>query len=127
VPLGKAKIDTVPDPLRDPFLVYANRFTVFIPQKYGRDPGQKRALLNLLRNESPAHTQQNIRYVGPEFRIGFQSMIGLDAVVGRYPAGVTLNGTRLGRDSVLDNAPGARGGPSMVTGDTRIGETTRLE
>ena len=128
VRLGAMRIDTVPDPLRDPFLVYANQFTVFIPERYGRDSGRKRALLNLLRAESPAHTIQNVKFVGPRFRIGFQSMIGLDSVVGKYPAGVRLSGSqRLGRDSVLDTAPDAQGGPSMVTGDTRIGNTTRLE
>ncbi len=127
VPLGKMRIDTVPDPLRDPFLVYANQFTVFVPEKFGQDAGQKRALLNLLQTESPAHTKYNLKFVGPRFRIGFQSMIGLDSVVGKYPAGVRLSGTRLGRDSVLDVSPSERGGPSMVTGEARIGETTRLE
>jgi hypothetical protein len=127
VPLGHARIDTVPDPLRDPFLYYANQFTVFVPAKYGEDAGQKHALQSLLRAESPAHTQYNVKFVAPRFRIGFQSMIGLDSVVGRYPAGVRLSELRLGRASVLDSPPWAQGGPSMVTGDTRIGNTTRLE
>jgi len=127
VPLGEAHIDTVPDPLHDPFLVYSNQFTVFVPEKYEKDQGQKRALLNLLRAESPAQTKYQVRFVGPRLRIGFQSSIGLDSVVGRYPAGVKLAGTSLGCDSVLDTSPQARGGPSMVTGDTRIGSTTRLE
>jgi len=127
VPLGQARIDTVPDPLRDPFLFYANQFTVFVPAKYGEDPGQRHALQNLLRAESPAHTQYNVKFVAPRFRIGFQSMIGLDSVVGRYPAGVRLSDMRLGCASVLDSPPWAQGGGSMVTGDTRIGNTTRLE
>ena len=127
VPLGQARIDTVPDPLSDPFLFYANQFTVFVPEKYEKDQGQKRALLNLLQAESPAHTKFQVKFVGPRLRIGFQSSIGLDAVVGRYPAGVRLSGTRLNRDSVLDASLQSSGGPSMVTGDTRIGSTTRLE
>jgi phage tail-like protein len=132
VALGKMRIDTVPDPLHDPFLVYANRFTVFVPEKYGQDQGQRRALMNLLRTESPAHTQYQVKYVAPRFRIGFQSMIGLDSVVGKYPAGVRLNdaqpvAAQLGKNTVLDAAPRAQGGPTMVTGETRIGNTTRLE
>ena len=126
--IGVTRIDTTPDPLHDPFLVYAHKFTAFVPAQAGRDPGQRRALTNLLLAESPAHTQFHIEFVEPRLRIGVQSTIGFDAVVGRYPSGVVLGATALGPASVLDGSPESRGGPSMRIGaDARIGTTTRLE
>jgi hypothetical protein len=55
-------------------------------------------------------------------------MIGFDSVVGRYPAGVTLNDMQLGRATVLTAPPHKQGGPSLAVGEqARIGTTTRLE
>ena len=71
-------------------LVYAHRFTVFVPAALVRTDRARKALDNLLRAESPAHTRWDLRYVEPRFRIGVQSMIGFDAVVGCVPQGVTL-------------------------------------
>ena len=66
--------------------------------------------------------------VATRFRIGFQSMIGLDSVVGRYPEGVTLNTSELGSGTLLTSAPNARAGPSFSVGNqARIGSTTRLD
>jgi hypothetical protein len=54
-------------------------------------------------------------------------MIGFDSVIARYPAGVTLNQTPLGRASVLTPPPHKKGGPSIEVGNqSRIGATTRL-
>lgn len=116
------------DPYRDPFHVYAHKFSVFVPAACGKLLPQKRALLNLLNSEKPAHTQYQLEFVEPRFRIGFQSMIGLDTVVGRYPEGVTLNQSELGSGTVLGSAPNARSGPSFSVGNqARIGSTTRLD
>jgi hypothetical protein len=55
-------------------------------------------------------------------------MIGFDTVVGRYPAGVTLNEMPLGRASVLTAPPHKQGAPSLAIGEqSRIGTSTRLE
>ena len=47
-----------PDPLHDPFLVYAHQFTVFVPARC-RDSrsATRKALENLLRTEAPAHAR----------------------------------------------------------------------
>jgi phage tail-like protein len=120
-------IDTA-DPYRDPFHVYAHKFSVFVPASCGASDQQRRALLNLLNSEKPAHTQYQLEYVEPRFRIGFQSMIGLDTVVGRYPEGVALGQTRLGTGSVLSEPPDRHGGPSFEIGaQSRIGTTTKLD
>ena len=116
------------DPYRDPFHVYAHKFSVFVPAACGASDQQRRALLNLLETERPAHTQYQLEYVEPRFRIGFQSMIGLDTVVGRYPQGVMLDRTSLGTGSVLSEPPDRRSGPGFEIGSqSRIGATTKLD
>jgi phage tail-like protein len=122
---GVSQLLTTPDPLHDPFLKYSNKFTVFVPASFGKSDHKRRGLINLLEGEKPAHTQYQVEYVAPRLRIGFQSMIGLDAVVARYPEGFRV-GRQLGKNSVLSGAP-AQGGPSWAVGRTsRIGPGATL-
>jgi phage tail-like protein len=124
--VGVTQLLTTPDPFHDPFLAYSNKFTVFVPAQFGASDQKRRGLINLLEAERPAHTQYQIEYVTPRLRIGFQSMIGLDSVVGRYPSGVTL-GQRLGKDSILSGVP-RQGGPSVAIGrSSRIGQGSKLD
>jgi phage tail-like protein len=125
--VGHSQLKTTQDPYRDPFHVYAHKFTVFVPACYGQSEQQRKALENLLKAESPAHTHYQLEFVEPRFRIGFQSMIGFDAVIGRLPQGVTLNETPLGPASVLGSPPHKQGGPFLEIGkEARIGTTTIL-
>jgi phage tail-like protein len=124
----RTQLLTAQDPLRDPFHVYAFKFSVFVPASLRRSDTARKALENILRNGRPAATQAQLEYVEPRFRIGFQSMIGFDSVVGRYPSGVTLNDMQLGRATVLTAPPDKQGGPSLEIGArSRVGTTTRLE
>ena len=124
----RTRLLTAQDPLRDPFHVYAYKFSVFVPASFRASDTDRKALENILRNGRPAGTQAQLEYVEPRFRIGFQSMIGFDSVVGRYPVGVTLNDMQLGRATVLTAPPHKQGGPSLAIGEqARIGTTTRLE
>ena len=118
--VGVTQLKATQDPLRDPFHVYAHKYTVFVPARAGNTPEKRRSLENLLKNESPAHTLGNIEYVEARFRIGFQSMIGLDSVVGRVPQGVTLGQTPIGPASVLT------GDDDTVIGESRLGTTATL-
>jgi phage tail-like protein len=123
-----SQLRTAQDPYRDPFHVYAHKFSVFVPACYQRSDHGRRALESLLRTERPAHTQAQIVYVEPKFRIGVQSMVGFDTVIGRYPSGVTLDQTPLGEGSVLSGPPGADAGPSLRIGArSRVGTTTSLD
>ena len=101
--VGVSALQGTQDPLRDPFHVYAHKFTVFVPASAGRTQERRRALEQLVAWGSPAHTLGNVEYVDARLRIGIQSSIGLDTVVARLPAGVTLGQTRLGPASVLDS------------------------
>lgn len=123
---GRAQLIKTPDPAHDPFRVYSSRFSVFVPACVGRSDRQRKSLERLLRVESPAHARYAIEYVQPRFRIGVQSMIGLDAVVGRYPAGVTVRQTTLGRDSVLGERPDGMGRDGRVRPSLRIGSRSQL-
>lgn len=130
--LGESQLKGAQDPSRDPFHVYASRFTVFVPASHGKTPQQRKMLDQLLKGESPAHTQYSVEYVEPRFRIGVQSMIGLDAVIGKYPeAGVTVGKSALGETSVLGEKQvvhnDGRQTSSMQIGNTlRVGSNTRL-
>ncbi len=90
---------------------------------------QRRGLEQILALEAPAHTQWNIEYVEPRFRVGVQALIGLDSVIARVPDGIRLpdgdrvKGTPLGQGSVLPPHPGRR---ARVGIGTRVGETARL-
>jgi phage tail-like protein len=118
--VGVTQLKATQDPLRDPFHVYAHKFTVFVPACAGRTPEKRRSLENLIKNESPGHAEGNIEYVQARFRIGFQSMIGLDSVVARIPQGVTLGQTPIGPASVLT------GDDDTMIGESRLGTTARL-
>jgi hypothetical protein len=124
--VGRSQLITTQDPDRDPFHFYAHKFTVFVPSFYRREEGRRKGLENLLKTESPAHTLHQVQYVEPRFRIGFQSMIGLDSVIARLPQGVTLGETPLGPASVLTAPSHDQGGPSLQVGESRIGTTTNL-
>lgn len=115
--VGLTQINGTQDPARDSFHVYAHKFTVFVPACAGNTPQKRRSLESLVRREAPAHTLGQIQYVSPRFRIGFQSMIGLDSVVACLPSGVRLNETPIGPASVLTG-----GVDQNKAGSTRIGE-----
>jgi phage tail-like protein len=117
------RLYSVPDPARDPFFVYAHKFTVFVPARVKSREWQRRGLEQLLASEAPAHTQWDIEYVEPRFRVGVQALIGFDSVIARVPRGIRLNDNRLGQGTVLPPQPGRR---ARIGLDARVGETVRL-
>lgn len=120
--VGGSELNLTQDPLRDPHHVYAHQYSVFVPCRYRDSDRDRRALTTLLRGESPAHTRHQLVFVEPRFRVGVQSMIGFDAVVGGVPAGVHLGATPLGAASVLTGTQPPRG--VRVGRAGRIGTTT---
>lgn len=121
--LGVSQLKTTQDPFRDPMHVYAHKFSVFVPGCIGRSQHQRKRLEQLIALEKPAHTAHQLIFVEPRFRIGVQSMIGFDAVIGRYPEGVLLGQSGLGKATVLGAE--VNGSPSLRVGqNARIGATT---
>lgn len=119
--VGGTQLKTSQDPLRDPFWVYAHKYTVFLPAAAGRTEQQRKVMAGLLAFGTPAHTAGSIEYVEPRFRIGVQSSLGLDSVVARVPSsGLVVNESRLGQGTALSGDPTDSGGPR------RLGTTSVL-
>lgn len=123
--LGATRLDSTPDPRRDPFLVHANRVTVFLPASVARSMPERRAIESIIAAETPAHAAWSVDYVEPRMRVGIQSMVGYDTVVGCYPEGIALDTARLGRGTVLGAAPGEPEAARRV-GNARVGATAKL-
>ena len=122
---GRTQVLTAPDPLHDPFLVYAHGSRCSCLRAIA--PMGAQGAGELLRAESPAHTRWYLRFVEPRFRVGVQSMIGFDSVVGCVPQGVTLGEGALGRAPVLTGPPQLAGGAAIALDrEGRIGTTAQL-
>jgi hypothetical protein len=103
------------------FADYAHLFTVLAPAGSCRDAGHRTALREVIEAEKPAHTDFHLCFVEPRMRVGFQARLGIDAIVAHGPPPLRLGGTRLDRDSYLDDA--APGG-ARVAARARLGQNT---
>ena len=90
-----------PAPDVEPLNWDAHQFTVlFLASPYG--PGDvEQKISQLVEREKPVHTQANICPLLPRFRIGVQSTIGTDSVVGGISYLVLNQLATLGYDSIL--------------------------
>jgi phage tail-like protein len=119
--VGVTQLKTSQDPLRDPFHIYAHKYTVFLPASAGETQQQRKVMQQLLRFATPAHTAGTVEYVEPRFRIGIQSSLGLDSVVARVPTGLVLGETPIGQATVLTSDPSDSGGPRALGTTTVLG------
>jgi phage tail-like protein len=120
--IGTFRITDVGDPLRDPYNVFASRFTVFVPAARCRTEASRKAVERVIELTKPAHTSHAVEFVEPRFRVGLQATIGYDSAIGRYPAAVTAGSSRVGVDAVLGGPPGEPRSPGIRVGPgTRIG------
>ena len=127
--VGVTQLKTSQDPFRDPFHVYAHKVSLFVPAACTRRPGLAQALQTLLDSERPAHVETHLVFVEPRFRVGVQSMLGLDAVIGARPDPTVLDTMRLGRGTVLAAAgqQPAEAAPPTQVGSIRVGMSTILK
>ena len=72
-------------------------------------------LHRIVQREKPAHTDYRVHIVAPELRVGLQSRIGIDAIVGSE-TGAGLDETSLGLDSRLAANDVARIGSTALDG-----------
>ena len=72
----------------------------------------------------PGRSLTQLRFVLPRMRIGIQSCIGFDSVVGCWPEGVLLDQAKLGHATVLSAAPNVDPGPRL--GRSRVGAGARI-
>jgi phage tail-like protein len=130
--LGAIQLIDTGDPLHDPFLKEAYQFTVFVPQ-CGAEPADPQAdaltqqtLQRIIELAKPAHTLGYLQLTRPRFRIGIQSFIGKDTVVGGYPRDVVEGKSKLGYDSTLSEPAGQKGPPAFRIGGSRTGQIAQI-
>lgn len=96
---GEVALVSTGDPEHDLFAQYAHRFSLAVPAAWVRTADGERMIRRAIEAEKPAQTQYDLCLVEPRFRLGAQSTIGIDTIIGAAPA------LRLGCDSCTDVAP----------------------
>lgn len=134
---GEARLVSTGDPEHEIFEEFSHRFRVFVPSSWIRTASDEEMVHRALRAEKPAHTSYELCLVEPRFRVGLQSTVGVDTILGDWPkAHLTCTHDinvppsrqpryRLGFDTILARRPGDR--PTLQVGPkTRTGLDTLL-
>lgn len=134
---GQARLVSTGDPARDVFHEYAHRFRVYLPSAWIVDRNAEDMVLRALDTEKPAHTEYDLCLVEPRLRVGIQSSVGVDTIIGDYPVAVLACAEdsdaprhraprqRLGYDTVLACGTPERGGVLLRAG-MQVGMNTVL-
>lgn len=124
--IGSFSLIDTDDPLRDPFHVYAHRFSLFLLAcEEERLLARAQRVAELAK---PAHTVVDVVAVAPRLRVGSQSTIGLDTVVGAVPPPGRTGDARLGQGLVVGPDPRLGGRQLAQIGTrARIGVDTGLD
>jgi phage tail-like protein len=99
--IGSFELLDYGDPSLDLFNAYAYKFIVILPRWPGATQSDQLAIQQIIDMAKPAHTQAELRWDEPRFRIGIQSLIGVDTVLAKIPIGVIEGQGTLGYDTVL--------------------------
>jgi hypothetical protein len=133
---GEARLISTGDPEHEIFQEFAHRFRVFVPSSWISTTKDEEMVHRALREEKPAHTSYDLCLIEPRFRVGLQSTVGIDTIVGAWPRArlaCTHNADVppsrpprhcLGFDTVLAAQPGAQ--PTLQVSRTRAGIDTVL-
>jgi len=125
--IGSFQLVDYGDPSLDLFNAYAYQFIVIVPRWPGATQADELSLQQIIAMAKPAHTLATLQWDEPRFRIGLQSLVGIDTVLSRYPAGVIEGQGKLGYDTVLGNPAENSRRPSASVGcESRIGCDTLL-
>ena len=101
--IGEFRLIDTDDPLRDPFHVYAHKFSLFLLAcEEERLMARARRVADLAK---PAHTEVDVTAIEPRLRVGSQSTVGLDTVIGAVPPPGRTGDARLGRGVVVGPDP----------------------
>jgi phage tail-like protein len=126
---GQVDLVSTGDPQDDFFQHFAHRFRVYVPAAWVRTADQESLIRRAIEAEMPAHLRYDLCLVEAGFRVGIQSTVGLDTIVGglppwRLPSEPNLAApslpplNRLGYGTVLSCIPGA--GPAILDGKARV-------
>jgi phage tail-like protein len=123
--IGQFELIDTDDPRRDPFFVYASRFTLFLLAT--ADDRLLALAQRVTELAKPAHTLVDIATVEPRQRVGIQSTIGLNTVVGGVPAPGRTGEARLGQGLIVGPDPRLGGRTAAQIGmRSQIGVNTCL-
>jgi len=124
--IGSFRLVDTDDPFRDPFHVYAHRFSLLL---LARADERRLALARRVTElAKPAHTEVTVEAVEPRLRVGTQSSIGLDSVIGEVPPPGRTGDARLGEGVVVGPDPRLGGRPLAQIGlRARVGVDTGLD
>ena len=124
---GEVELVSVGDPALDVFQHSAHRFRVYVPSAWVRTAAQEALLRRAIEAQTPAHTSYELVLVAPRFRVGVQSTVALDTMVGGPSASGLASPTddepasrppreRLGFDLVLGagRSDAALGGTELI-------------
>jgi phage tail-like protein len=104
------------DPKLDLFNKYAHQFLVVVPRWPGAGPADRQSLEQIIEMAKPAHTVAQFQWARPRLRIGLQTLVGIDTVIGKYPVGVIEGQGKLGYDTVLGRPGENPPRPAMEVG-----------
>jgi phage tail-like protein len=124
--VGQFELIDYGDPALDSFNTYANQFLVVVPRWPGAGPSDEQNLQQIIQLAQPAHTLGTFEWAEPRMRIGLQSYIGVDSIIGKYPVGVIEGQGQLGYDTVLGSPAEETPPQARVGNDSRLGCGTRL-
>jgi phage tail-like protein len=104
------------------FTDVAFQFAVWVYRSQMMCPDALARIRALVDQEKPVHTSYHVCVIDPLFRVGFQSRLGIDTVVGGPPRSLALGtGQALGEYAALAGPP-----PSLIGADSRLGVSMRL-
>jgi phage tail-like protein len=125
--LGYFRLTGEPEPGIEPLAWGANEFTVLFPSDPYRVNDIRKAVIQVVEREKPAHTKANYCPIYPRFRVGVQSTLGVDARVGEISHVVLTKLGTLGYDSILAcSQVNARFRAMGVTMPPQTGTSSRL-
>jgi phage tail-like protein len=121
---GSVRMRSTGDPQHEFFQRTAHRFRVFVPSAWIRSADDERELRRAIDTEKPAHTAYDLCLVEPRFRVGVQSTVGIDTVIGGMPRARLgcLNDTQ----APPSRQPRNRLGYDMVLGGARVPAPVQL-
>lgn len=112
---GPLPVQSLGEPL---FADAAFRFTAFLPSYRVDNPALLAEARRVIEAEKPAYTGYDLCIVCPDLRVGFQSMVGVDTIVGGPPDPLRLDKSLLGLQGTL---------PPPVGDATRVGQGARVD
>jgi phage tail-like protein len=126
---GQVDLVSTGDPQHDFFEYFAHRFRVYVPAAWVRTAEQETLLRRAIETEMPAHLRYDLCLVEAGVRVGIQSTVGFDTIVGdlpawRLPSEPDLSApslrplNMLGYGSFLSCLPGA--GPAILNATAQV-------